>query len=260
MKLLPLLSYSNTTNFTLFTNNATLKRKRNCLRIFIVNAEAQTQEIRVCTNRTCRKQGSFQTLETLSGLAPPTVTVKPCGCLGRCGAGPNLALLPDGVIVGHCGTAAHAARVMLGFCYSSNVDDNNGDALRKSLEALALRKRAQSKVDEANFSESELLLSQAIDLDALGGIHILYKERSRVRLAMGNYSGALADAREASSIAPEDPEAYMCEGDAFMSMDQYDAAEKSYSTCLEIDPSLRRSKSFKLRIAKLNEKLAAANT
>jgi len=41
-------------------------------------------------------------------------------------------------------------------------------------------------------------------------------------------------------------QAYMCEGDVFMAMEEYDAAEKSYSTCLQIDPSIRRSKSFKV--------------
>lgn len=38
----------------------------------------------------------------------------------------------------------------------------------------------------------------------------------------------------------------MCEGDVFMAMEEYDAAEKSYLTCLQIDPSIRRSKSFKV--------------
>lgn len=41
-------------------------------------------------------------------------------------------------------------------------------------------------------------------------------------------------------------QAYMCEGDVFMAMEEYDAAEKSYLTCLQIDPSIRRSKSFKV--------------
>lgn len=76
---------------------------------------------------------------------------------------------------------------------------------------------------------------------------------------MGNYSGALEDATEALTFAPQYPEAYICQGDAFLVMDQFDSAEKSYLTSLQIDPSIRRSKSFKARIAKLEEKLAAAN-
>lgn len=110
-------------------------------------------ELRVCVNRTCRRQGSLQTLETLSGIASPDVAVKSCGCLGRCGAGPNLVALPDGVIVGHCGTAARAAEVMMSFVA--------GDA-QGSLAALALRKRAENELEKNTFSEAELLLSQVM--------------------------------------------------------------------------------------------------
>lgn len=35
-------------------------------------------------------QGLFQTIQTLSTLCPPNLTVEPYGCLGKCGADPNL--------------------------------------------------------------------------------------------------------------------------------------------------------------------------
>lgn len=124
------------------------------------SVEAGKQEIRVCTNRTCRKQGSFQTLETLSGLAPPNVAVNPCACLGRCGAGPNLALLPDGIIVGHCGTAARAAEVVFSL-FAVGEGSGSFDA-KSSLDALALRKRAEIEFEKQNFTQADLLLSQAL--------------------------------------------------------------------------------------------------
>ncbi|EOY21630.1 Tetratricopeptide repeat-containing protein isoform 2 [Theobroma cacao] len=228
---------------------------------FPVKSEAQVEEIRVCTNRTCRRQGSMQTFHILTALAPPDVSVKSCGCLGRCGAGPNVALLPDGQIVGHCGTAAGAAELMVGLWHGGGVGDAcNKSKSKTSLDALALRMRAEALVDEGNFSKAERLLSQqAIDLKPFGGVHILYKKRSVARLAIHNYSGALEDAAESLTLAPNYAGAYICQGDAFLAMDQYDAAQKSYSTCLEIDPSIRRSKSFKIRIAKLEEKLATIN-
>lgn len=110
-------------------------------------------EFRVCLNRACRRQGSLQTLETLSGIAPPGVAVVSCGCLARCGAGPNLVVLPDAVMVGHCGTAARAAEVMMSFV--------GGDP-QGSLTALALRKRAEKELEKGNFSEAVLLLSQVM--------------------------------------------------------------------------------------------------
>uniref|UniRef100_A0A2P2JE27 Uncharacterized protein LOC8289783 isoform X4 n=1 Tax=Rhizophora mucronata TaxID=61149 RepID=A0A2P2JE27_RHIMU len=166
--------------------------------------KVELEEIRVCTNRTCRKQGSLQILEILTGLAPPNVAVKSCGCLGRCGSGPNAVLLPDGVLASHCGTAVRAAQVMSAAAANYTGDDD--DAIRRTLDALAIRKRAQPEIDQAKFSEAELLLSQAIDLKPFGGLHVIYRYRSVARLGAGNYLGALEDAREALKLAPKYPE------------------------------------------------------
>ncbi|PIN10728.1 hypothetical protein CDL12_02417 [Handroanthus impetiginosus] len=209
-------------------------------------------EIRVCTNRTCRKQGSLNALQVLSGIAPPFVTVNSCGCLGRCGSGPNIVILPEGVFVGHCGTPSKAADTMAVIC---GVDEASMGR-QKCLEALALRKRAEDEMGRGDFARAFSLLSQAIDLKPFGGVHIIYKERSAARLAMGDINGALEDAKEALDIAPSYPEAYICEGDVLMAMDQLGAAEESYSIALDLDPSIRRSKLFKARLAKLQEKLA----
>ena len=137
--------------------------------------EREISEIRVCTNRTCRRQGSLETLETLLALAPPNLTVKSCGCLGRCGSGPNLVALPNPVIVGHCGTPARAAHIMVQLLLCGGDDDSS--VARLSLEALALSKSAQNEFSQANFSQADLLLSQAINLKPFGAIHTLYLDR-----------------------------------------------------------------------------------
>ncbi|WVZ23265.1 hypothetical protein V8G54_001809 [Vigna mungo] len=165
-------------------------------------------EIRVCTNRSCRRQGSFQTLETLYGVAPPNVTVKSCGCLGRCGGGPNLVVLPDGLIFGHCGTTARAAELVVTLFAEAGHDP------KTCLDALALRKRANIEFANRNFTEAELLLSQAHEANHSSFSILLetfeFKMRhysfflsmSFVRLELGNYSGALEDAEEALALAP----------------------------------------------------------
>lgn len=160
-------------------------------------------------------------------------------------------LLPGAVFVSHCGTAAHAAGLL------SNVSGGEVGSWSKSLEALALKKRAEVEMGLSNFSEAEVLLSQAIELKPHGGIHILFKDRSAARIAIGNVTNALEDVKEALNLAPNYTEAYICQGDAFMAIEQFDGAEESYSKALELDPSIRRSKSFKDRIAKLQEKLIA---
>ncbi|XP_019200104.1 PREDICTED: uncharacterized protein LOC109193706 isoform X1 [Ipomoea nil] len=220
-------------------------------------AEKRSVELRVCTNRTCRRQGSLESLQVLSGIAPPHVSVTACGCLGKCGAGPNVVVVPDAVFIKHCGTPARAAEIMSFLCLGRDGSDIATET-NKCLEALALRKRAEDEMDKANFSEAFHLLSQAIYLKPFGGVHISYRNRSVARLAMEDPAGALQDAKEALNIAPTYSDAYLCQGDALMALDQIEAAENSYSVALDLDPSIRRSKSFKVRIAKLKEKLTPA--
>ncbi|XP_072970576.1 uncharacterized protein [Typha angustifolia] len=160
---------------------------------------AEKLEIRVCVNRTCARQGSRETLAVLSGIAPPAVAVASCGCLGRCGAGPNLAVLPRGVVVGHCGTAAHAAQLL------AELVGAGFDAI-SSLEALALRKKGEDELEKGNAAEAEALLTQAIALKPCGGLQLMYKSRSGARLGIGDNAGALADALEAARIAPDYPQ------------------------------------------------------
>ncbi|ONK79782.1 uncharacterized protein A4U43_C01F10020 [Asparagus officinalis] len=61
---------------------------------------------------------------------------------------------------------------------------------------------------------------------------------SAVRLARGDNERALEDAEEACRIAPVFPQGYICQGDAFMAMEEWAAAEEAYSNALLIDPSI----------------------
>lgn len=126
--------------------------------------QGAAEEVRVCTNRTCRSQGSFETLHILSGIAPPHVSVNSCGCLGRCGTGPNLVILPAGVIVGHCGTPSKAAQLMISVIgnFDGNNNDDNDKKSKLCLEAFALRKRAEDKMASGDFDEAHVLLSQVL--------------------------------------------------------------------------------------------------
>ncbi|XP_026408105.1 uncharacterized protein LOC113303294 isoform X1 [Papaver somniferum] len=211
-------------------------------------------EIRVCVNKACSKQGSRETLEILSGISPPNIIIKSCGCLGKCGSGPNLVVLPEGVLVSHVGTPMKTAQVLACFSTAKENDPQN------NLKSLALRKKADAELDNKNYEQALVLLSQAAEIKPFGGLHLIYKSRSSARLGMGDVSGALEDAKKALNLAPRfTQQAYICQGDAFLEMEEFDAAEKSYSSALQTDPSIRRSKSFKARIAKLHEKLAAAD-
>lgn len=238
------------------SNKTTWKKRTTTQKIVSSSSSSEEDiatELRVCTNRSCSRQGSRSILAVLSAIAPPSVSASSCGCLGRCGSGPNLVLdLPGGpAIVTCCATPARAARLLAELCRHGRFDPE------KALKALAVRNEAEDEIDKGNFSEAQLLLSQAIELRPSGGLHFLYRLRSVARLAIGDNEGALHDAEEAFRIAPKFPEAFICQGDAFVAMEQWDAAEKAYSNALLIDPSIRRSRSFKARVAKLEEKLIA---
>jgi (2Fe-2S) ferredoxin len=56
--------------------------------------------VRVCQNRTCKKQGAAKVLAAFAALPVPGVTVTASSCLGQCGNGPMVLVLPDMVWYG----------------------------------------------------------------------------------------------------------------------------------------------------------------
>uniref|UniRef100_A0A0E0KWP4 Uncharacterized protein n=1 Tax=Oryza punctata TaxID=4537 RepID=A0A0E0KWP4_ORYPU len=219
-------------------------------------ASGEAAEIRVCTNRTCARQGGREVLAALEGLAPPRVDVASCGCLGRCGAGPNIGASVSGggaAVFGHVGTAARAAQLLEHLLGDSGFDAAAG------LAALAAREKAESALEKGDAAEAEALLTEAIEMNSYGGLHLVYRSRSRARLSMRNFTGALADAEEATKIAPKFPQAHLSRGDALFAMEEYRAAEDAYADALDLDPSIRRTKSFRARVQKLREKVANAD-
>jgi (2Fe-2S) ferredoxin len=51
--------------------------------------------VRVCQNRACRKQGAAKVLAAFEAQLVSGVTVSGCGCLGQCGNGPIVLVLPE---------------------------------------------------------------------------------------------------------------------------------------------------------------------
>ncbi|QLE58133.1 ferredoxin [Nostoc sp. TCL26-01] len=56
--------------------------------------------VRVCQNRTCKKQGAKEVLSAFIALPVADVTVSASSCLGQCGNGPMVLILPDMVWYG----------------------------------------------------------------------------------------------------------------------------------------------------------------
>ena len=56
-----------------------------------------SRQVLVCQNRTCRKQSTAKVLAAFKQLSPSEVEVVASGCLGQCGNGPMVLVLPEEV-------------------------------------------------------------------------------------------------------------------------------------------------------------------
>lgn len=59
------------------------------------------RQILVCQHLTCKKDGAAKVLATLQQQKIVNVSVETCGCLGLCGSGPIVVVLPDNVYYWH---------------------------------------------------------------------------------------------------------------------------------------------------------------
>lgn len=51
--------------------------------------------VRICQHNSCRKQGAAKVLKAFQTFAPDGVLIEPSGCLGQCGNGAMVLVLPD---------------------------------------------------------------------------------------------------------------------------------------------------------------------
>ncbi|KAG6552918.1 hypothetical protein Mapa_005574 [Marchantia paleacea] len=209
--------------------------------------EGIAHEIKVCTQKACRKSGSLQTLDVLRSLAPSDVAVDSCGCLGKCGLGPNLVVLPGQLIVSHCSTAAHAARLMDLQCGAADPATN--------LKALGLKEQGNKSFQVGDLERAEKFYSEAIELKPSGGLHFIYGNRSAARLATGDSEGALEDATQAAILAPLWSGSHLRKADAYVQRGDFVNAKKACSRALQLDPTLRRSKSLQAKLKQIEESL-----
>ncbi len=61
----------------------------------------EKRRLLVCQNRTCRKQGAAKVLAAFESSEVPNIEVEKSGCLGQCGNGPMVLVLPEEVWYSH---------------------------------------------------------------------------------------------------------------------------------------------------------------
>jgi (2Fe-2S) ferredoxin len=68
-------------------------------------SDAAEKCVLVCHNKTCRKQGAPEVLKAFQAFNLSEVQVINCGCLGKCGSGPMVLVMPAEVWYGHVSPA-----------------------------------------------------------------------------------------------------------------------------------------------------------
>ncbi len=57
--------------------------------------ENNYKTVLICHNRSCKKQGSEQVLSAFLNFTLPEVNIQKSSCLGKCGNGPMVLILPE---------------------------------------------------------------------------------------------------------------------------------------------------------------------
>lgn len=63
----------------------------------MVSDRPSEKQVLVCQNCSCRKQGAAKVLEAFQASPVPGVTAIGCRCLGQCGNGPMVLVMPEEV-------------------------------------------------------------------------------------------------------------------------------------------------------------------
>ena len=64
---------------------------------FLLHGNSSPKRVLVCQNRTCKKQGAGKVLAAFKAHEVPDITVTSSNCLGQCGMGPMVLVIPDEV-------------------------------------------------------------------------------------------------------------------------------------------------------------------
>ena len=231
-------------------------------------------EVRICCNKTCRRQGSKLLVQLGKDLGlGPQVEVHEGGCLGgacgvhlslavatmapvmlkvlhipmrpgSCGNGPNVAVIAlDGsppILLHHVATPAKLAEVLSEVCGAPV----NSTLLR----ATELRLAGNAAARENELEQAITLYTQALDLQPPAGVHLLLSNRSGARLAAGDFQGALQDADAAAAVAPPDfTTAAVRRAEALLALGKpQEAAAGLEAACAQGQPQFASSDAYRM--------------
>lgn len=205
------------------------------------SATAPISEVRVCTNRTCRRDGASEAIRRFEAMVPRHVSVNRCGCLGRCGNGPNVCVLPQETFHERCCTTRSVSRV---------VQESFGGASSVSLErAWEMRELGNAAGESGLWDEAithyddawKVLYEEEIKDQML---HVILSNRSTANLALGNAEGAMRDAQAAIDCAPTWHKGYIKLAQAQAFRGEWELAAEACNMACARESKLMKSPSF----------------
>ncbi|KAK9804311.1 hypothetical protein WJX72_006242 [[Myrmecia] bisecta] len=192
----------------------------------------------MCTNKTCKKQGSAQAIKFAQDLGLPDVKVEAVGCLGNCGNGPNMVLLPDKLLLNHVSTPAKMADILRTLCGS--------DISEPLLKATELRLAGNDEARVGNLHAAVELYTQGLEVAPAQMRHLLYANRSGARRGLGDSQGALDDANAAAAAAPPGfTTAFVRQVEAHVALQQFREAAQALEEGARREPSFAKSADYK---------------
>jgi len=207
-------------------------------------------QLRICQNKTCKSQGSPEILKFVQDLSLPEVEAEGCGCLGNCGNGPNMVILPDETVLSHVGTVAKMTNVLNTHC-KITIDP-------KFVIATQLRIAGNSAARSGDLSFAEEKYTEAIEMDVDGSLHLLFSNRSGVRARMDDLRGALSDALLAIQHSPSSyTTSYLRLIDVYYLHKDYRGAAEVLDELTQRNPEFKNSSEYKVILKQLRTDLKA---
>jgi len=200
----------------------------------------------VCVNKTCKRQGSVQIAQLASDFAVPGVVATTCGCLGNCGAGPNVTVIPVGtnkestppMLLHHISTPAKLASMLSAVC-GANIDGN-------VLRMTELRVAGNAAAHAGDVERAIELYTEALDFNHTTGVHLLLSNRSAARLASGDALGAVEDASRAVECCPDDfVVAAIRLADSLFALQRFSESLEALEAGARRNPSWGKSKEYR---------------
>ncbi|KAK3288488.1 hypothetical protein CYMTET_4039 [Cymbomonas tetramitiformis] len=215
-------------------------------------AKGSNTEVRICTNKACRRSGSRAVLACFRELTnPEEVAVIQCGCLGQCGAGPNIVFLPSELVVRHCSTPAQVARLVELQCLGGDEADN-------ALKLRQMRLEAESLSEKGEFQQALDMFTTALSVPCKINKSALYSSRSMANLALGSEQQALADAQKAVELDGGSHKAQLHQARALEALNLPQEALDACHAALDLKISLTKDEDFLLMLRRLRDKISTA--